>query len=116
MIFEPIEDATKLALIVAVLYFVTGAYVRHNQPAWSEPFEKRRLVSVLMFLFAVSAIKVSEDVLSGESGPIDEAILLFIRGHVPGRLIRFFEAVTFAGVIQSSVSARDRRDDCAATR
>ena len=82
MVFELIKDATKLALIVAGLYFALGVYVRRKQPAWSGPLEKGRLVIVLMLVLAVSAIKVSEDVLGGESGPIDEAILLFIRGHV----------------------------------
>ena len=100
MIFELIEDTTKLALIVACLYFSLGAYARRKQPAWSEPLEKRPLVIVLVLVLAVSAIKVSEDVLGGESGPIDEAILLFIRGHVPGRLTGFFEAITFIGSLR----------------
>jgi undecaprenyl-diphosphatase len=97
VVFELIKDTTKLALIVAGLYFVLGAYVRRKQPAWSEPLEKRRLVIVWVLVLAASAIKVSEDVLGGESGPIDEAILFFIRGHVSGRLTGFFEAITFTG-------------------
>ena len=68
-----------------------------KRPAWLDPLEKRRLVIVLVLVLAVSAIKVSEDALGGESGPIDKAILLFIRGHVPGTLIGFFEAITFTG-------------------
>jgi undecaprenyl-diphosphatase len=71
--------------------------VRRKQPTWSEPVEKRRLAILLMLVLAVSAIKVSEDVLGGESGLIDEAILLFIRNHVPNTLTGFFEAVTFTG-------------------
>jgi undecaprenyl-diphosphatase len=97
VIFELIEDTTELALIVACLYFALGAYVCRKQPAWSEPLEKRRLAVLLVLVLAVSAIKVSEDVVGGESGPIDEAILVFIRGHVPGTLIGFFEAITFTG-------------------
>ena len=97
MVFELIEDATKLALVVVCLYFALGAYVRRKQSAWSVPLEKRRLVIVWVLVLAASAIKVSEDVLGGESGPIDEAILLFIRGHVAGRLTGFFEAITFTG-------------------
>lgn len=97
MIFELIEDTTKLGLIVACLYFALGAYVHRKRPAWLDPLEKRRLVIVLVLVLAVSAIKVSEDVLGGESGPIDKAILLFIRGHVPGTLIGFFETITFTG-------------------
>ena len=97
MIFELIEDTTKLTLIVACLYFALGAYVRRKQPAWSEPLDKRRLAVLLVLVLAVTAIKVSEDVLGGESGPIDEAILVFIRGHVPSTLIGFFEAITVTG-------------------
>lgn len=97
VIFELIEDIAKLALIVACLYFVLGAYVRHNQPTWSEPLDKRRLTTLLVLVLAVSAVKLSEDVLGGESGPIDRTILLFIHTHVPSTLTGFFEAVTFSG-------------------
>ena len=97
MIFELIEDTTKLAIIVAGLYFAFGAYVRRKQPAWSEPLEKRRLAILLVLVLAASAIKVSEDVLGGESGPIDVAILVFIRGHVPVTLTGFFKAITITG-------------------
>jgi hypothetical protein len=72
----------KAALIVVCLYFALGAYVRRKQPAWSGHLEKRRLAIVLVLVLVVSAIKVSEDVLGGESGPIDKAILLFIRGQL----------------------------------
>jgi undecaprenyl-diphosphatase len=97
VIFELIEDATKLALIVACIYFALGAYVHRRQPAWSEPLEKRRLAVLLVLILAVSAIKVSEDVLGGDSGPIDAAILVFVHGHVPGTLTGFFEAITRTG-------------------
>ena len=97
MIFELVEDTTKLALIVGCLYLALGMYVRRKQPSWSARLEKRRLSVLLVLVLAVSAIKVSEDVLGGESGPIDEAILVFIRGHVPGALTGFFDAITFTG-------------------
>lgn len=97
MIFELIEDITKLALIVACLYFVLGAYVRRNQPAWSAPLEKRRLSTLLMLVLAASAVKLSEDVLGGESGPVDRTILLFIHSHFPSSLTGFFEAVSSTG-------------------
>jgi undecaprenyl-diphosphatase len=97
VIFEFFEDTTKLILVVASLYFALGAYVRRTQPAWSEPLEKRRLAVLFVLILAVSAIKVTEDVLGGESGPIDKAILLFIRAHVPSSLTGFFEAITFTG-------------------
>lgn len=99
MIFELIEDTMKLAFIVALLYFVLGAYVRRKQPAWSKPLEKRRLTILLVLVLAVSAVKVSEDVLGGESGRIDEAILVFINNHVPRMLTEFFVVITFTGSI-----------------
>ncbi len=97
MIFELIEDLATLALIVAGLYFSLGACVRRTRPDWSEPLEKRRLTLLSVLVLAVSAIKVSEEAIGGESGPIDKAILLFIHGHVPGALTGFFEAVTLTG-------------------
>jgi len=97
VIFELIADIAKLALIVACLYFVLGVYVRREQPAWSEPLEKRRLTTLLVLVLAACAVKVSEDVLGGESGPIDRAILLFIHSHDPSTLTGFFEAVSFTG-------------------
>jgi undecaprenyl-diphosphatase len=100
MIFELFEDTAKLALIVAGLYFAFGAYVRHQQRAWTAPLEKRRLAFLLVLVLAVSAVKVSEDVLGGESGPIDAAILVFIHAHVPRALTGFFEAITFTGSLR----------------
>jgi undecaprenyl-diphosphatase len=97
LLTESIEDIAKLALIVASLYFALGAYVRRTRPAWSGPLEKRRLTILSMLVLAVSAIKVSEEVIGGESGPIDQAILLFIHRHDPDTLAGFFEAVTFTG-------------------
>ena len=97
MILEFGKDVTMLAIIVAALYFTLGAYVRHKQPTWSEPLARRRSVVVLVLSFSAAAIKVSEDALSGVSGPIDGAILLFIHGHVPSSLKGFFEAVSMTG-------------------
>src|SRR5438046_7043195 len=65
--------------------------------AWSGPLGKWRLTLLSVLVLAVCAIKVSEEVIGGESGPIDRAILLFIHKHVPGALTGFFEAVTLTG-------------------
>ena len=97
MIYELIEDITKLTLIVACLYLALGAYVRRKQPSWSEPLEKRRLAVLFVLVLAVTVLKVTEDVLGGESGPFDEAILMFIHGHVADPWPGFFAAVTFTG-------------------
>ena len=97
VIFELIKDLAKLAIIAACLFYVFSAYVRHYQPSWTQPLEKRRMTTLLVLVFAVSAIKLSEDVLSGESGPIDRVILLYIHSHVSGTITGFFEAVSFTG-------------------
>jgi undecaprenyl-diphosphatase len=97
VILELMAEVTKLALVVAALYASLGAYVRHRRPAWSAPLEKRRLGILLGLVLAVCAIAVTEDVLGGESGPMDRALLLFIHARVSGRLDGFFEAVTLTG-------------------
>ncbi len=99
MTFELIKDIAKLALIVACLYFVLGAYVHRKQPAWSAFLEKRRFSVLLLLVLAVIAIKVSEDVVRGESGPVDELVLPFIHTNVPAALIGFFEAATLTGSV-----------------
>ena len=97
VIFEFLADSAKMALIVASLYFVLGVYVRSQQPAWSEPLQRRRLAILWVLVLAVLAIKIGEDVLGGESGPIDQAILLFIHAYVSSTLTGFFEVVTLTG-------------------
>jgi len=86
VILDFIKDVTMLAIIVAALYFTLGAYVRHKKPTWSEPLARRRSVILLVLIFAATGAKVTEDALGGESGPIDEAILLFIHAHVQSTL------------------------------
>ncbi|WP_298716163.1 phosphatase PAP2 family protein [uncultured Oceanisphaera sp.] len=97
MIFELFEDVIKLTLIVVSLHFALGIYVRRRQPAWSGALERRRLLILCALVLAVTAIKVTEDVLDGESGPFDHTVLLFIRGHLSPTLTGFFEAITLTG-------------------
>lgn len=97
MILELIEDIAKLAFVVASLYLALRFFVRKKQPVFSESLEKRRLVILFALVLVVLAIKISEDVLGGESGPVDKAILLFIHSHVPASLTPFFSAITFTG-------------------
>src|SRR2546428_1909339 len=62
--------------------------------------EKRRFTLLSVLVLAVCAIKVSEEAIGGESGPIDQAILLFIHTHVPRGLTGFFEAGTLSRASQ----------------
>jgi undecaprenyl-diphosphatase len=97
MIFELLEDIVKLTFIVASLYLALSTFVRKKQPAFSETLGKKRLIILFGLVLVVVAIKISEDVLGGESGPIDKTILLFIHSHVSGSLNPFFSAVTGTG-------------------
>ena len=45
----------------------------------------------------VGAVKVIEDVVAKESGPVDEAVLWFVRDHVPAALTAYFGAFTLSG-------------------
>ena len=97
MTFELIKDIVKLALITTSLYLAIGAYVHRQQPDWSEFLHKRRVGVLALLTLAVIAIKVIEDVVSGESGPVDELTLQFIHTNVSPALTGFFEAATFTG-------------------
>ena len=97
MLFKVVEEITELVLIVASIYLILGFYVRRYQPQWSESLDKRRLVTLFVFVLLVTAIKVSEDVLGGESGTVDTVILLFVHSHVPTAAVGFFEVVTYSG-------------------
>jgi undecaprenyl-diphosphatase len=97
MIIELIEDIVKLSCIVAVLYVALHYFIRNKRPALSESLEKRRLAVLFGLILLVLALKISEDVLGGESGPIDRVVLLFIHSHVPASLTPFFGFITFTG-------------------
>ncbi len=97
MIFEIIEDIVKLAFIVTSLYLALRYFVRKKQPVFSETLEKRRFAVLLGLILVVLAVKISEDVLGGESGPVDNAVLLFIHSHVPASMTPFFTIITFTG-------------------
>jgi hypothetical protein len=75
ILFEAVEDVTKLALIVAGLYIAARLYVRRRQPGWMQPLDRRRVGILCMLALGAVAINVTEDVLGGESGPIDKANL-----------------------------------------
>jgi len=97
MLFNIAVDVAKLSLFIACAYALLGAYARRRRPQWTEHLTKRRLAVLGMLTLAVGGIKLIEDVVAKESGPVDEAILWFIRDHVPSALSGFFAAVTFSG-------------------
>ena len=68
-----------------------------KRPSWIGYLVQRRLTVVVLLMLAVAATELIEDVVAKESGPVDEAILWFIRDHVPAALNGFFAVVTFTG-------------------
>ena len=97
MLLNIAADVAKLSLFIVCAYMLLGAYARRRRPQWTEHLTKRRVAVLGMLTLAVGGIKLTEDVVAKESGPVDEAILWFFRDHVPAALRSFFEAVTFSG-------------------
>jgi undecaprenyl-diphosphatase len=97
MILELFEDTVKMVFIVLCLQGVLREYVRLRRPAWSRALERRRLAILAALILSVLAIKVTEDVLGGESGPIDKAILVFIHAQVSTAWTAAFKAITLSG-------------------
>ena len=64
---------------------------------WTQHLTKRRLAVAGALTLAGAAVKLTEDVVAKESGPVDEAILWFIRAQVPAALNGFFTAITLSG-------------------
>ena len=97
MLFNIAADIAKLSLFIVCAYALLGAYARLRRPQWTEHLTRRRLAVLGVLTLAVGGIKLIEDVVAQESGPVDEAILWFIRNHVPAALDSFFAVVTFSG-------------------
>ena len=97
MLFNIAADIAKLSIFIVCTYALLGAYARRRKPQWTEHLTKRRLAVLGMLTLAVGGIKLVEDVVAKESGPVDEAILWFVRDHMPSALNGFFAAVTFSG-------------------
>jgi undecaprenyl-diphosphatase len=97
MILELVEDIVKLTCIVAALYLALRYFIHNKRPGLSKALGKRRLAVLFGLVLLVLALKISEDVLGGESGPIDKVTLLYIHSHIPASLTPFFTAITFTG-------------------
>ncbi len=97
MLFDIALDVAKLSFFIVCAYMLLGAYARHRRPQWTGHLTKRRLAVLGVLTLAVGGIKLTEDVVTQESGPVDEAILWFFRDHVPTALNGFFALLTVSG-------------------
>ena len=92
-----IFDIGKLAIYIACGYLALSAYARYAQKPWLLDLASRRFAVLTLLTLLVIGIKVFEDVLSKESGPVDTAALWLIKQNTPPSLINFFSAVTWSG-------------------
>ena len=97
MLFEFSADIAKLGFFIACAYALVSGLARRRHAPWAVQLTQRRLALLAMLTLVVSGIKVIEDVLAKESGPVDAAVLWFIREHVPAALTGFFATVTLSG-------------------
>lgn len=97
LLFNVAADIAKLSLFIVCAYALLGVYAQRRRPQWTEHLTKRRMAVLGMLMLAAAGIKLIEDVVAKESGPVDEATLWFIRNHVPAALNGFFAVVTFSG-------------------
>ncbi len=95
--FEVLVDIAKLAFFVTIAYLILQAWAGRRQPGWSLYLTRRRLVVLGALTLLMSAIKLIEDVVARESGPVDTAILWFVREQFPAALNGYFAILTLSG-------------------
>lgn len=100
MYVELLVDTVKLLVILTCLCLGVVTYVRTRRPQWSVPLAKRRRAILWALGLAVLAVKISEDVVFAESGPIDKAVLRHIHASVPAAFIPVFEFITVFGAFR----------------
>jgi hypothetical protein len=86
--WELLFDAAKLAFFITVAYLVLQASARRWRPGWSPHLAQRRLAVLGLLTLAMSAIKLIEDVVAQESGPVDTALVRVVCEQVPAALSR----------------------------
>lgn len=92
-----IFDLAKLVLFIVCSFLAFNAYVRYAQKPQLQVLTGRRFTVLTLLTVLVVAVKVFEDVLSKESGPVDTTILWFLKHQVPVNFLGFFGAITWFG-------------------
>ena len=95
MLLEAAEELAQLALSVVAMWFALRLVLRLQRSPWGEHVDRRRAAVVCLLALVAAAVMVAEDTLKGQSGPVDTAVLLWIRAHAPAALTPAFEAITF---------------------
>lgn len=97
MLLKIVLEAAVFALLVVCGYVGVKTYVRLRQPHLAPYFLKRRLTVMAFLILLIAGAKIFEDVLAGESGALDERLLLFVHNLASPALTSFFNAVTILG-------------------
>jgi undecaprenyl-diphosphatase len=97
MIFEFVKDLAKLVLIGSLMWLLLRGYIRWKRPHLADAVGRHRWFICLILGAVIVGIDVSEDALTGDSGPVDKAILLFVHSHVPSAFTGFFGLATLTG-------------------
>ena len=90
-------DVFKLMVYIACGYLAFSTYARRAQTPWLLALATQRFAILTLLTLLVVGIKVFEDVIAKESGPVDEIILWFVRQNVSPALLGFFTIVTLSG-------------------
>ncbi|MBC7625298.1 MAG: phosphatase PAP2 family protein [Aeromicrobium sp.] len=97
MLIELLADIAKLSLIIACAFAGLNVYAHRTHRDWAVRLTQRRLAVLAVLTLAVSGVKVIEDVVAKESGPVDEMIMWLVREYVPTALTGFFTLVILSG-------------------
>ena len=92
-----IFDIFKLGLFIACGYLALKVCARYAQQPWLLALQARRFTVLALLTLLVLGLKVFEDVIAKESGPVDTAWLWLIRQNVPSAMTGFFSVVTLSG-------------------
>lgn len=105
VISEFVFDLFKMALYIGCGYVALNVYARHVKPRWVVRLTAGRFAVLALLTLLVVVIKLFEDVVTKESGPVDAAVLWFVRQIMPPAMDRFFEVVTLTGAARFLVPA-----------
>lgn len=92
-----ILEIFELTLYIGCGYLAFGACARYSQNSWLRVLAGKRLAVLTLLTLLVIGIKVFEDVIAKESGPIDTAVLWLIRQNTPPAVLGIFSLVTWSG-------------------
>jgi undecaprenyl-diphosphatase len=93
--FELLENGIKLTLILVLGFLALRWFATRRNSV--EIVDKHRVLILLLLGALILLFKVSEDVIWGESGPVDREVLLWIHAHTTPALARFCYIITFTG-------------------